>query len=154
MHACRAVLPGMIERRGGKIIVLSGGGATSARPNFSAYSTAKAALARFVETVAEEVREHNIQVNAMNPGGTYTSMTDGILHAANARAGRKPRMPCRCGRPEAFLPERQIQLALFLASEQSNHISGKLLHVNDDWKRLKAENIHPEIYTLRRVQKV
>ena len=53
-----------------------------------------------------------------------------------------------------ILPERQIQLALFLASEQSNHISGKLIHVNDDWKRLKGENIHPEIYTLRRVQKV
>jgi 3-oxoacyl-[acyl-carrier protein] reductase len=51
-------------------------------------------------------------------------------------------------------PERQTQLALFLASEQSNHISGKLIHVNDDWKRLKAENIHSEIYTLRRVQKV
>jgi len=51
-------------------------------------------------------------------------------------------------------PEKQIQLALFLASEESNHISGKLIHVNDDWKKLKTGNIHSEIYTLRRVQKV
>ena len=51
-------------------------------------------------------------------------------------------------------PEKQIQLALFLASEEANHISGKLISVSDDWKKLKNENIHPEIYTLRRVQKL
>ena len=51
-------------------------------------------------------------------------------------------------------PEKQIQLAMFLASEKSNHISGKIIHVNDDWRRLEQSNIHPEIYTLRRVQKV
>ena len=50
-------------------------------------------------------------------------------------------------------PEKQIQLALFLASERSNHISGKLIHVNDDWKRLEQENMRAEMYTLRRVQK-
>ncbi len=154
MHACRAVLPGMIDRRAGKIIVLSGGGAATARPNFSAYSTAKAALARFVETLAEEVRDHNIQVNSMNPGGTYTSMTDEILHAGDRAGWKETEDAVQVRQTGGILPERQIQLALFLASEQSNHISGKLLHVNDDWKRLKAENIHPEIYTLRRVQKV
>lgn len=154
MHACRAVLAGMIERRAGKIIVLSGGGATSARPNFSAYSTAKAALARFVETIAEEVRDHNIQINSMNPGGTYTSMTDEILRAGERAGWKETEDAMQVRQTGGILPERQIQLALFLASEQSNHISGKLLHVNDDWKRLKSENIHPEIYTLRRVQKV
>jgi hypothetical protein len=46
------------------------------------------------------------------------------------------------------------QLALFLASERSNHISGKLIHLNDDWKRLEHGNMHPAAYTLRRVQKV
>lgn len=154
MHACRAVLPAMIDRRAGKIIVLSGSGATGARPNFSAYSTAKAALARFVESVAEEVRDHNIQVNSMNPGGTYTSMTDEILHAGNRAGWKEMEDAVQVRQTGGILPERQIQLALFLASEQSNHVSGKLLHVNDDWKRLGAENIHPEIYTLRRVQKV
>ena len=51
-------------------------------------------------------------------------------------------------------PEKQTQLALFLASERSNHISGKLIQVNDDWKRLEHGNMHPAAYTLRRVQKV
>src|SRR5437870_11031226 len=46
MNSCRAVLPHMIERRVGKIIVLSGGGAVTARTNFSAYAAAKAAIVR------------------------------------------------------------------------------------------------------------
>ena len=50
--------------------------------------------------------------------------------------------------------DKQIALALFLASEQSNHISGKLIHVNDDWKRFEQDNMKPELYTLRRVQRI
>ncbi len=45
------------------------------------------------------------------------------------------------------------QLAAFLVSERSNHISGKLLHVNDDWRRLEKESLTPEAYTLRRIQR-
>jgi hypothetical protein len=50
--------------------------------------------------------------------------------------------------------EKQIALALFLASQRSNHISGKLIHVNDDWKRFEQENMKSELYTLRRVQRI
>lgn len=154
MHACRAALPNMMEKRHGKIIVLSGSGAMSPRPNFTAYASSKAAIVRFVECVAEEVREYNIQVNCMAPGGTYTSMTDEIL-SAGERAGWKERRNAQQVRTTGGVPpEKQIQLALFLASERSNHISGKLIHVNDDWKRLEKGQVHPEIYTLRRVQKV
>ena len=88
MNALKAVLPHMIARREGKIIVLSGPGATGARPNLSAYAASKAAVVRLVETVAEEVREHNVQINCMGPGGTYTHMTDEILRAGE-RAGWK-----------------------------------------------------------------
>jgi len=45
-------------------------------------------------------------------------------------------------------------LALFLASERSNHITGKLLSVSDDWRRFEQKNMKPELYTLRRVQKI
>ena len=154
MNTCRAVLPHMIERRAGKIIVLSGGGAVTARPNFSAYAAAKAGVVRLVETLAEEVREHNIQVNCMGPGGTYTSMTDDILRAGE-RAGWKEQEDALTIRQTGGMsPEKQIQLALFLASEESNHVSGKVIHVKDDWKKLKNDSIHPELFTLRRVQKV
>lgn len=154
MNSVRAVLPAMIERRSGKIIVLSGGGAAMGRPNFSAYASSKAAVVRFVETVAEEVSDHNVQINCMSPGGTYTSMTDEIL-GAGERAGWKEIEDARQVRiTGGTSPEKQLQLALFLASEESNHVSGKMIHVNDDWKKLKSGNVNPEIYTLRRVQKM
>ena len=50
-------------------------------------------------------------------------------------------------------PEKQVELALFLASEESNHISGRLIGVNDDWKKLKEKTISPELFRLRRLQK-
>lgn len=154
MHICRSSLPAMIERRQGKIIVLAGGGAAYARPNFSAYAASKAAVVRFVECVAEEVRSHNVQINCIAPGGTYTSMTDEILRAGE-KAGWKEQEDARQIRVTGGIaPEKQIPLALFLASERSNHISGKLIHVNDEWKRLESQTLHPEIFTLRRVQKV
>ena len=154
LHACQAVLPHMIERRSGKIIVLSGGGAAYARPNFAAYAASKAAVARMVETLAEEVRDKNIQVNCMAPGGTYTSMTDEILNAGE-KAGQKEIDDAQQVRlTGGVAPAKQLELAMFLASDKSNHISGKLLHVNDDWKRLRDSNMHPEAYTLRRVLKV
>jgi NAD(P)-dependent dehydrogenase (short-subunit alcohol dehydrogenase family) len=154
MNVCRAVLPQMIEQRSGKIIVLSGEGAAAPRPNFSAYAASKAAVVRMAETLADEVRDHNVQVNCIAPGGTYTHMTDQILHAGERAGWKAEREALEIRVTGGVPPDKQIQLALFLASEQSNHVSGKLIQVSDDWKRLENSNIHPEIYTLRRVQKV
>ena len=153
LNACRAVLPQMIERRSGKIIVLACGGAFSARPNFAIYSATKAAVARFVESVAEEVRDHNVQINCMSPGDTYTHMTDQIL-AAGERAGWRESEHAGQTRLTGGTPlERQMDLAMFLASEESNHISGRLVGVMDEWKKLKHGSIKPDLYTLRRVQR-
>ncbi len=153
MHVMRAVLPCMIERRCGKIILLTGNGADGPRPNFSAYAASKAAIVRLAETLSEEIRDHNVQVNCMNPGPTYTHMTDEILRAGDRAGWRESRDAMEVRLSGGILPERQIALALFLASERSNHISGKLLHVSDDWKRLERANITPEIFTLRRLQR-
>jgi 3-oxoacyl-[acyl-carrier protein] reductase len=153
-NACRAVLPHMVRRRSGKIIALGGNGTMRARANFSAYAAAKAAVVRLVETLAEEVREYNIQVNCLGPGFTYTHMTDEIL-AAGEKAGWKDAEEALNTRMTGGVaPQEQMQLALFLASEQSNHISGKLIHISDEWKRLEHSQMHPELYTLRRVRKV
>jgi NAD(P)-dependent dehydrogenase (short-subunit alcohol dehydrogenase family) len=155
MHACRAVLPRMIQRRAGKIILMSGGGSAYPRPNFSAYAASKTAVVRFAEVLADEVRDHNVQVNCMAPGAAYSHMTDEILSAGEERAGRKEIDDAQQVRiTGGVAPEKQLQLALFLASERSNHISGKLIHVNDDWKRLEQANMNPEAFTLRRVSKL
>ena len=67
-NACRVVLPAMIERRSGKIIMISGGGSANARPFFTAYASAKTAVVRFAENLAIEVSDHNVQVNAHGAG--------------------------------------------------------------------------------------
>jgi NAD(P)-dependent dehydrogenase (short-subunit alcohol dehydrogenase family) len=154
MNICRAVLPHMIQRRSGKIVVLTGGGTSSARPNFAVYAASKAALARLVESIAEEVSEHNVQINCLSPGGAYTHMTDQIL-AAGDRAGWRETEDAQHVRITGGIsPERQVELALYLASDESNHISGRLIHVEDDWKKiLKKSPVSPDLYTLRRVQR-
>jgi 3-oxoacyl-[acyl-carrier protein] reductase len=82
-------------------------------------------------------------------------MTDEILHAGEEKAGRKEIEEAEQVRITGGIPpEKQTQLALFLASQRSNHISGKLIHVNDDWKRFEDQNMKPELYTLRRVQRI
>ncbi len=153
MNSIRVVLPRMIDRRSGKIIVLGGGGASYGRPNFSAYAASKAALARVVESIAEEIRDSNVQINCLLPGGANTSMTDEILHAGD-RAGAKELEEAQRIRITGGIPaEKQIQLALFLASEASNHITGKMIHITDDWKKLEHENMKHEAYTLRRMKR-
>ena len=155
VNSCRAVLPSMVERRSGKIILIAGGGSGHSRPNFSAYAASKAAIVRFGECLADEVAGDNVQVNTMSPGGAYTHMTDEILHAGEERAGSREIADAEQVRiTGGVAPDKQIQLALFLASERSNHVSGKFLHVNDDWRRWERENMRAEIFTLRRVQKI
>jgi NAD(P)-dependent dehydrogenase (short-subunit alcohol dehydrogenase family) len=154
MRCCAAALPDMVRRRGGKVIAVGGGGGSRPRPNFSAYAASKAALVRFIETLAEELRDHNVQLNCMAPGGTYTHMTDQIL-AAGEKAGWKDHQDAMQIRLTGGTPpQKQLALAMFLASERSNHVSGKLLHVDDNWRRLLHGNVNQEIYTLRRVQRV
>ena len=153
MNSIVAVLPAMIKRRSGKIIVLSGGGAAKPRPNFAAYAAAKAGVVRLADSLAGELSGQNIQVNCMSPGGAYSHMTDEILRAGD-RAGWKEiqdaqRIRISGGEPSS----KQIELALFLASERSNHVTGKLLHVNDDWRKLENASAHPDLFTLRRLIK-
>jgi 3-oxoacyl-[acyl-carrier protein] reductase len=150
-NSCRAVLPHMIANRSGKIIVLSGRGAADPRPNFTAYAAAKAGMVRFIESLAEEVRDHNVQLNAMSPGGTYTHMTDEILRAGELAGWKEEQRATEVRMTGGTSPEKQLQLALFLASEASNHISGRLIHVNDDWKKLEHATLSRELYTVRRV---
>ncbi len=150
MNSCRAVLPRMVERRSGKIIVIAGQGCATPRPRFSAYAASKAAIVRLVECLAEEVREDNVQVNCMFPGETYTSMTDEILHAGERAGLQEIESAEKIQTTGGTLSDKQIHLALFLASERSNHLTGKLIYVQDDWKKFEHDSARPDAYTLRR----
>jgi NAD(P)-dependent dehydrogenase (short-subunit alcohol dehydrogenase family) len=153
VHSCRAVLPSMVERRAGKIIVLACDSDELPKLHFSAYSTSKTAVVRFVESLAAEVLDHNVQINCLDPGPAYTNLTDEIIRAESRLEPRVVSAAKETRRTGGVSPETQLQIAAFLASEQSNHITGKLIHVTDDWKKLKNATLGPDALTLRRVRK-
>jgi NAD(P)-dependent dehydrogenase (short-subunit alcohol dehydrogenase family) len=152
----RALLPHFKQRGYGKIVQLSGGGATAPLPRFTAYAASKAAAVRFAETLAEEVRVHGIDVNSIAPGALNTRLLDQALDAGPDAAGasfyeRAVEQKEHGGTPTAAGAE----LAVFLASAASDGITGKLLSaVWDPWGDLDghvAELRDSDVYTLRRI---
>jgi NAD(P)-dependent dehydrogenase (short-subunit alcohol dehydrogenase family) len=146
----------MKEKGSGKIVQLSGGGATRPRPNFSAYSTAKTGLIRFSETLAEEVRPFNIQINCIAPGTLNTQMQESIRSAGPERAGFEEHADAlQYLSKEDVGIRRAVDLCLFLASSDSDKITGKLISaVWDPWERLSGyieDLLSSDIYTLRRI---
>lgn len=151
----RAVLPHMRSHGYGKIVQLSGGGATNPLPRLSAYAASKAAVVRFAETLAEETRGSGIDVNAIAPGALNTRMLEEVLDAGPEAVGRDfydraVRQKANGGAPLT----RGSALAVFLASAQSDGISGKLLSaIWDPWETLtpSTEGLAGDVYTLRRI---
>lgn len=153
---CRAVVPLLRRRRHGKIICVSGGGATTPLPRFSAYAASKAGLVRFAETLAHELRDDHVDVNALAPGLLQTRMLDEVIAAGPERVGAEFHARCVRDAREATAPlAKGAALAVFLASARSDGITGRLLSaVWDDWASLggkRAELEGSDLYTLRRV---
>jgi 3-oxoacyl-[acyl-carrier protein] reductase len=155
VELCRAMVPWMIERGGGKILNLSGGGATAPRPYFSAYATAKAALVRFSETLAIEVKDRNIKVNCVAPGAMNTEMNRAVLQAGAEKAGDTEYARAAKLAEENALPTRAVELLVFLASAGGDRITGKLISaIWDPWQNFPDhvdELGGSDIYTLRRI---
>jgi 3-oxoacyl-[acyl-carrier protein] reductase len=155
VYPCRAVVPGMKARRRGKIINLSGGGATNPLPGISAYAASKAASVRFTETLALELKPFGIDVNAMAPGALATRMMDQLLNARPAVAGnafmeRMQKLKDSGGTPLSV----GAKCCVWLASEASNGITGKLVAAQwDPYEAFPehAAELESDIYTLRRI---
>lgn len=148
-HACRAVLPAMLERRAGKVLALVCGG-EAPRLNFSAYETSKTAVIRLVESLAAEASDYNVQINCFDPGPAYTNLTDEIIRAEQRLEPAVVNQAKETRRSGGVSPDVQLEYAAFLASERSNHITGKLIQVTDDWRKLKNSTLRPDAFTLRR----
>jgi NAD(P)-dependent dehydrogenase (short-subunit alcohol dehydrogenase family) len=154
--ACRALLPHFKSQHYGKIIQLSGGGATNPLPRISAYAASKAAVVRFAETLAEEVRECGIDVNALAPGALNTRLLDEVLESGPERVGDEFYARALKQKEAGGAPlERGAALAVFLASKASDGITGRLVSaVWDPWERLgdhRADLERSDVYTLRRI---
>lgn len=153
---CRAIVPHLKRRGGGKILQLSGGGATAPMPRLSAYAAAKAAVVRFAETLAHELADHRIDVNCIAPGALNTRMLDEALAAGPDALGARTyqRLVAQKQSGGASL-DNAAALAVFLGSPRSDGITGRLISaVWDPWRELAArkdELAAGDIYTLRRI---
>jgi NAD(P)-dependent dehydrogenase (short-subunit alcohol dehydrogenase family) len=153
---CRAVIPHFKQNGRGKILILSGGGATNPLPNISAYAAAKAAAVRLMETLAEELRPFRVDVNAIAPGALATRLVDEVLAAGPEKVGWAFYEKNQQWKLEGATPlSRGADLAVYLASDPSDGISGKLISAQwDAWSNLHAhrdELARSDIYCLRRI---
>lgn len=152
----RALLPHFRKNTYGKIIQLSGGGATAPLPFLSAYAASKAGVVRFAETLAEEVKEFGIDVNSIAPGALNTRLLDEVLEAGPEKVGKTFYERSLKQKQEGGAPlERGAELAVFLASAASDGITGKLISaIWDPWERFPEyldELKKTDVYTLRRI---
>lgn len=156
-YAIRAFyeLLGRASRRA-KIICLSGGGGTKARPNFSAYAAAKTGLIRLVETLAGELRGTALDINAVAPGAVTTRMTAEVIRLGPAVVGAAEYQAARQQTETAGDSlARALGLIEWLLSPASDGISGRLLAAQwDPWATLDRHRdaLAPtDVYTLRRI---
>lgn len=157
VNCVHAVLPVMIKNGKGKIINFSGGGAVNNFPNFSSYATSKIAIVRFTETLAEELKPCGIQINAIAPGAVNTKLLEESLNAGQEAVGEKFYEKIVKQKKEGGdSPELAASLILFLISDQSFGLTGKLISAKwDNWKEWDEAEIerlnNTSEYTLRRI---
>lgn len=153
---CRAVLAHFKQNHYGKIIILSGGGATKPMPNLSAYAASKAGVVRFAETLAEEVKEFGIDVNTVAPGALNTRLLEELLAAGPEKVGKAFYDQSLKQKETGGTPlDVGAKLCAFLAAAESDGVTGRLISaVWDPWQKLpelRDELIQSDIYTLRRI---
>lgn len=136
----RAVLPGMRERRWGRIINITSITVKQPVDNLILSNSIRSAVTGFARTLANEVATEGITVNNILPGYTRTERVEELAQANAAKEGITPRevlarfereIPMhRLGEPEEF-----AALAAFLASERASYITGQSIVVDGGWIR-------------------
>lgn len=143
-------------RNRAKVVCFSGGGATKARANFSAYAAAKTGVVRMVETIAVETKNERFDINAIAPGAINTRLTDEVIALGPAVVGQAEYAAAVKQKATGGASlDRTIGLVDFLLSARSDGISGRLLAALwDPWPTLDlhtAALADSDIYQLRRI---
>ncbi len=142
MNCTRAVLPGMVERRGGKLVNIVSDAARAGQEREANYSAAKGGVLAFTKSIAREVGRHNINVNAVSPAATNTPLRQGLLRKLADRIG-EPAVQEREEKIRRAYPLKRIgepedvsNAVLFLASDAARHITGQVLSVNGGYSMI------------------
>lgn len=142
--------------RRAKVVAFSGGGATKARANFTAYGVAKTGVVRLIETLAEELRDQPIDLNSIAPGAINTRLTEEVLALGPAVAGAAEYNAAVKQKASGGASlEKTLGLIDWLLSPASDGVSGRLLAALwDPWATLDRHRdalASSDIYTLRRI---
>ena len=154
LNMYREVNPIMKKNNFGRIVQISGGGATKGLPMFSSYASAKAAVVRFAETLSMELKNYNIKINSVAPGALNTSFLDQALKAGPKKTGfdfyKKMKQVKHRGGDDMG---KTVELCSLLIHKNCK-INGKLISsLWDKWKVFfdKDEFNNNDVYTLRRI---
>jgi len=136
LNCTRAVLPGMIERKYGKIVNMISDAGRIGEPFMAAYSAAKGGIVAFQKALAKEVGRYNINVNGVSAGATLTERAIRSSEAMKAKLGeeafQKRREEMLKVYPMRRLgePEDLARMCVFLSSDVSKHITGQTISVS------------------------
>jgi 3-oxoacyl-[acyl-carrier protein] reductase len=149
-----AALPGLKKNGAGRIILMSGGG-QGAMANFSSYVTSKGGIWRLTETLAAELKEANIFVNAIAPGAVNSKLLDDLLEAGPERVPKEIyERSVEQKKKGGASPDKAAELSLYLLSDESRGLTGKTLSALWDPYRDFAdleEISAQDIFCMRRV---
>ena len=125
-NCCRTVLPEMLARRRGRIIVMTGGGTANSFPYGSGYGTSKAGLLRLTECVADTLVGSGVSIFAMDPGLVRTAMTD---YQQTSDAGRAylPDISRLFERGIDVPPTLAARLSVEIGSGRFDKLAGRML---------------------------
>ena len=155
-YCCKYIMAHMKKNNYGKIINLSGGGATGPLPFISAYAASKAGIVRLTENLAGECQKYKIDINALAPGALNTRLLDEVISAGPQGVGKDFYAKALRQKKDGGVPlAKGVELCVFLASLESDGITGRIISAQwDDWKSLpqrRQEIADSDIYTLRRI---
>jgi NAD(P)-dependent dehydrogenase (short-subunit alcohol dehydrogenase family) len=137
-HLCRGLIPAMLARKSGSVVVIGSASGKRPLPTRTPYAASKAALIGLVRSLAWEVGPHGVRVNLVSPGPVVGERLEQVFERMAPARGISPddlraQMLASAALERFTEPDDVAEAVLFLASERSRAITGEDLNVSSGW---------------------